>query len=183
MNGTCMRPFRETCSRDSDCASNHCVQGVCCNVACEGPCLACNLTGREGTCSPRPSGADCGQPTCAGGRVTGLKRCDTAGTCVDWGTVLCDPFTCDPTTQLCHTGCAGDSDCLPPSVCMGGSCGRRESPTCDDGNQCISGFCSRGICCDAACDDPCHTCSLSGSIGVCQLNPVGCGMASDGGLP
>src|SRR5262245_50873251 len=183
MNGSCFQPPREPCSRDQDCASNHCAQGVCCNTACDGICMACNLTGRQGSCTPRPSGTDCGQPTCTDGMVTGLKRCDTAGRCDAWAPELCAPFTCDPARQLCRTGCAGDSDCAATYTCVAGSCGRRESHTCDRADQCDSGFCSRGICCDAACDDPCHTCSLPGSIGVCQLNPVGCGMASDGGLP
>ena len=183
MNGSCRRPLEQPCLLDTECLTGHCVQGVCCNTACDGPCLACNLTGRAGTCTPLPSGTTCGQPTCAAGRVTGLKRCDTAANCVDWATETCDPFTCDPATQLCRTTCAADPDCVAPYVCTAGSCGRREGPTCDNGGQCNTGFCSRGICCDKACDDPCHTCSLPGSIGVCQFVPTGCGMGSDGGLP
>jgi MYXO-CTERM domain-containing protein len=30
-----------------------CVDGVCCNTACDGPNEVCNLPGREGTCLPR----------------------------------------------------------------------------------------------------------------------------------
>ena len=183
VNGSCMRPSRQTCSSDAECASNHCAQGVCCATACDGICMACNLAGYQGTCTPRPSGVDCGQPTCADGMSTGLKRCDTAGRCDDWAPEVCAPFNCDPLTQLCRDACASDQDCAPTYTCVAGSCGRRESRTCHKGQECDSGWCSRGVCCNAACDDPCHTCTLPGSIGVCQLNPVGCGMASDGGLP
>jgi len=34
------------------CLSMHCVDGVCCDTACDGPDQICNLPGREGTCLP-----------------------------------------------------------------------------------------------------------------------------------
>ena len=164
MNGSCIHPPRETCVRDQDCASNHCAQGACCNTACDGVCMACNLTGgREGSCSPRPSGTDCGHRRAPQGMATGLKRCDTAGTCVAWAPEVCAPFTCDPVTQLCRTGCAGDVDCAATYTCAAGSCGRRDSHTCDGApTSAIRAGARAAICCDAACDDPCHTCSLPG---------------------
>jgi hypothetical protein len=32
--------------------SGFCMQGVCCNTSCSGPCMSCNLPMRTGTCSP-----------------------------------------------------------------------------------------------------------------------------------
>ncbi|HEY7373426.1 MAG TPA: hypothetical protein VIF57_14800 [Polyangia bacterium] len=55
--GRChVRELTAACARNADCASGFCVAGLCCNTACDGPCLACNQPGREGTCSPRPDG-------------------------------------------------------------------------------------------------------------------------------
>jgi hypothetical protein len=183
LNGGCRTPSIIPCARNADCASGTCSGGVCCNVACDGPCLTCNLPGREGTCWPQPSGTDCGsQPTCLNGIASGIKRCDTAGHCDDWGPETCAPFTCNPATNLCRYTCASDGDCAPPSACVANSCGRRESRTCDSGGDCDSGFCSRGVCCDRRCDDPCHSCSVPGSVGTCVPIADDCG-PPDAGLP
>jgi hypothetical protein len=42
----------DPCSPDSPgtCGEYACVDGVCCESSCSGPCQACNLPGREGTC-------------------------------------------------------------------------------------------------------------------------------------
>ncbi|MGZ3451198.1 MAG: Kelch repeat-containing protein [Polyangiales bacterium] len=44
---------------------------------------------------------------------------------------------------------------------------------CTSGSQCQTGFCVDGICCDTACDAPCHSCALAGSPGICSLEPYG----------
>src|SRR5262249_14239416 len=33
---------------------------------------------------------------------------------------------------------------------------------CTSGSQCQTGFCVDGICCNTACDSPCHSCALAG---------------------
>ncbi|MDX2170042.1 MAG: hypothetical protein SF182_23430 [Deltaproteobacteria bacterium] len=45
------------CSTAIDCASDFCVDGVCCDSACDGAAESCNQRGREGTCSPLPAPA------------------------------------------------------------------------------------------------------------------------------
>ena len=51
--------------------------------------------------------------------------------------------------------------------------------------QCASGFCVEGFCCDQKCDSPCESCALPFSRGTCQLRegggPAGAGGAADGG--
>lgn len=42
----------EACTTSSQCASMFCVDGVCCDEACDGPNEVCNVPGREGTCLP-----------------------------------------------------------------------------------------------------------------------------------
>ena len=51
-------PDGDPCDRDAQCQSNECVDGVCCNVACDGLCEACDLAGSVGACAPHASGTD-----------------------------------------------------------------------------------------------------------------------------
>jgi hypothetical protein len=51
---TCL-PKAYACETDADCSTNFCVDGVCCESACDAPCRAClgSLTGQpHGTCAP-----------------------------------------------------------------------------------------------------------------------------------
>jgi hypothetical protein len=50
-------PEGGACNGPSDCASDYCVDGVCCDTACNGPAESCNQDGHEGTCSPLPAPA------------------------------------------------------------------------------------------------------------------------------
>jgi hypothetical protein len=34
-----------------DCTSTFCTDGLCCDIACDGMCLACNVEGSEGLCN------------------------------------------------------------------------------------------------------------------------------------
>jgi hypothetical protein len=113
------------CSNDSQCLSNHCVHGVCCDSACLAICRACDVAGSVGTCSPVPAGADphshcsaesplsCGRDgTCDGHGACRLYAESTpcsSGRCVSQkvlgGIRLCDgKGICQRETQL---------DCFP----------------------------------------------------------------------
>ena len=57
--GKCVkRATGAMCSTSSECASGHCVDGVCCATACSGDCMSCNLESSEGTCTPIERGQD-----------------------------------------------------------------------------------------------------------------------------
>ncbi len=53
-----------------------CVDGVCCDRPCQGPCEACNLPGNVGVCTPHAAGTDpeaeCGVCTCNGASACGV---------------------------------------------------------------------------------------------------------------
>lgn len=94
------------CEVDPQCASDHCIDGVCCNEACSDPCVTCALPGAEGTCSPAAPGTDphgdCGQ----GGPCDNV--CDATSACVSRVGEACAPTTCsaDHTEALEATLCA-----------------------------------------------------------------------------
>ena len=53
----------------------------------------------------------------------------------------------------------------PPLLAIGRPCG--------SGEQCASGFCAQGICCNAGCAGVCVACDLPGSEGTCAPVPAG----------
>ncbi len=59
----------------TDCANGLCVDGVCCESTCTGLCVSCGLAGTEGTCSPRPPGAD------PDAECPGNQSCNGSGSC------------------------------------------------------------------------------------------------------
>jgi hypothetical protein len=62
VNGRTCLPQSYVCETDAECSTNHCVDGVCCDTACDAPCQAClgSLTGRpHGTCAPATGDAQC----------------------------------------------------------------------------------------------------------------------------
>jgi hypothetical protein len=63
------------CTLGAECASGNCVDGVCCNSACGGTCMACNLAGSQGTCSNVPDNTD------PANECVGATSCNGAGAC------------------------------------------------------------------------------------------------------
>src|SRR6516162_9352217 len=62
-DGGAKKAAGQHCACASDCASGYCVDGFCCNEACASGCRTCALTGSEGTCVSRVSGADPRHPS------------------------------------------------------------------------------------------------------------------------
>ncbi len=63
-NGTCGNG--SACKLGTDCGSGFCVEGVCCNGACDKGCGTCLATGSVGLCRPKPKGQACGAFLCNG---------------------------------------------------------------------------------------------------------------------
>jgi MYXO-CTERM domain-containing protein len=118
----------EACADFKECTSGHCIEGICCDAACDGVCESCLATrtgGSDGTCAPVSEGTDpdnecldSGAGSCAD---NGL--CDGAGACQEYG----QPQGCDPAP-------------------------------CTAGEECLSGFCADGICCAGPCEGECRSC-------------------------
>ena len=103
-----------------ECATSHCVDGYCCNQACEEQCNACDAENELGTCYPilgKPHGSRTG-PACLPSAT-----CSNAQTLVSTSSaaVNCSPFKC--AGAACLTVCHSVDDCAPPYVCgAAGSC-------------------------------------------------------------
>ena len=65
----------QACNADLECGSGRCVDGVCCNSACDGACEACNLAGTEGTCTTEPDGSSCDGGACSSGQCSACDVC------------------------------------------------------------------------------------------------------------
>jgi hypothetical protein len=57
-NGACGVLNPQPCQ--SGCLSGFCPNGVCCDTACVGPCVSCELPGKIGSCTPVPNPPDAG---------------------------------------------------------------------------------------------------------------------------
>ncbi len=152
---------------DSECFSNWCVDGFCCNSACDKPCDICDDPGQEGTCillSPGEEG-DC--PVC--------QECDGDGSCTSTGELIEGDIIGEDTAgvnthfgqcKYCLNGnpavvicgeetygesCSGFSVCDYTATCVikafgGKECKRGDCDLCDGGSDCD--FCFFGYCCD-----------------------------------
>ncbi len=169
----------QPCRGEEDCATGHCVDGVCCATACGGgvttDCVACSVAAgstTDGSCEPVADGASCDDLDAC----TGTDSCD-AGACVGADPVVCtalddchDVGTCDPETGVCS------HPHLP------------DGAPCDDGDGCTqTDACDDGVCVGAdpvvcAALDDCHlpgTCN--GETGLCNHPHEADGASCDDG--
>ncbi len=153
-----------TCKGPGECSSNFCVDGVCCESACTGPCVACSnaKTGQgDGNCRAEPAGqdydGDCPTTPMNSCGSTG-QGCNGSGQCKKWaaGTVCDSTVTCDASFSSVIPGkiCNGSGTCqaAPGQSCNGFLCSTNASgascgTTCTDDSSCVSGgFCSAAAC-------------------------------------
>ena len=187
------------CVFPDDCASQTCDAGTC--IACPND-VPCELLGElycaaDGTCQPRlmqgedcPIANACLSGFCADGKCCDAAcdapcdRCDQpAGTCTISGAGTadpsCGPYLCDGATTDCPTTCGGDADCVANgycdvdnSVCVAAQ--KANGETCMFPNECQSGFCVDGFCCNVAgCAGDCNSCGVPGLQGQCAPQQVG----------
>lgn len=143
--GACLPSDGQTCRKDSECASGHCVEGLCCDQACDGVCQACtrgvcrfvtdaeargacpgsgacasHCDGKQADCSPIPEGRDCG--TSCEDAVLSVKACDARGACRSRAPQECaDHLLCQDETS-CLERCASSDDCSQGFECRSGAC-------------------------------------------------------------
>jgi hypothetical protein len=97
--GACRTARGQRCTEAVACASGFCVDGVCCDSACGGPCRRCG----DGTCTAIVGAVD--PRSCTDGRI-----CDARGECLKANGRPC------ASAQECASGSGADG------VCCGSSC-------------------------------------------------------------
>jgi MYXO-CTERM domain-containing protein len=126
------------CTENAACASNLCVDGVCCSTSCNAgsttDCQACSVAAGgtlDGTCTAIPGPRACDD----GSLCTSSDSCQS-GVCVGTPSVTCtaldvchDAGTCVPATGLCPnpirangTNCNDGNACTQTDSCNGGVC-------------------------------------------------------------
>lgn len=191
----------EACTLDAACSTGHCVDGVCCEDACEDTCHTCADPKTNGYCvavAPfQPDPGTCEAPQACDGMGAckgGLGQpCVTTGdcaarSCVDQ--VCCDASTCGA-CERCNApgqlgscvpvspGASDPDSCAAPKTCEGPvseplSCLSPNGAACaPPGEVCKSGNCVDGFCCESTCTEACKSCGVPGSEGYCSLVPFG----------
>lgn len=216
------------CASPDDCASQLCIDGVCCQSVCDGLCESCAIQGQEGSCQPYPDQTDpegecdpcmacngegvctaiakgqdpkedceeeascgdngtcngtgacdlwgtereCGASLCLEAVWTLPDHCDGLGNCVDGGIQNCAPYACSG--NACADTCTLDSDCTTDAYCQETMCVPQKALAgyCEGDNECLSGFCADGTCCETACAGTCQVCNRVGLEGVCSFIPL-----------
>lgn len=144
------------CRYATECASGHCVDGVCCATACDVPCMSCDHPGKAGRCLPVPDGTADVNDLCHAG--TGLCA-DTglcqAGLCVKpaAGTV-CATATCSGSVLSQTAVCNGAGQCQAASTrdcapfrCVPAGGGAACLEACSGDADCVApAICRSGSC-------------------------------------
>jgi MYXO-CTERM domain-containing protein len=172
-----------TCTTDSECATAHCSDGVCCDTACNSPCDVCSKclgASADGTCTTAPEGTPGNAASNSTCTAPATSCCQLGKSC---STSPAGIYLCDGTNVTCPGTCANDKDCAIGYYCSsGGTCtaALAQGTKCDEPTQCKSapcaicttGNCVDGYCCDKGCGGTCRSCGITGSTGTCS-NVVG----------
>jgi len=146
VNNTCgPKQDGQICTGDAECQHNHCVDGVCCDQACTGPCRSCGLAASMGRCTPIAAGSADPRGMCkmmAQSTCSTNGKCDGGGNCQSWpvGT-LCADETCSANVYKAPSTCNATGQCVAPDllpcspyVCNGSRCFN----ACTNNTQCLT---------------------------------------------
>jgi len=156
--GTCNQqqtpqPNGTVCVTGAQCASNYCVDGLCCDTACAGSCQACTAakkgSGADGTCGNIGYDRD-PDDECYGGGCSGTGSCKyynglpcaAGGDCLS--NYCVDGFCCN---NVCTGACAACSTAKKGSG-FNGVCGLIAANT-DPDNECTNGECTGSGSCNS----------------------------------
>ena len=177
-NGKCSKGNGVPCAGGTGCGTGECVDGVCCEAACQQQCYACNIKGHEGTCWPVPrNGVDPGASTpchkgmaCdgSGDCLPGLGQpCTSDSKCASDGCkdgVCCDT-ACDKICESCSLkSSTGTCTAIPAKVDPDGECIGKEPScggVCSGARQCIFPNIGKG----------CGLCKACDGTGQCSMMP------------
>jgi hypothetical protein len=141
------------------------------------PVATCGLTGScsgQRSCARYAQGVPCADPECVGDWAYGSFVCDGNGRCLADREDFCPPYRCDEASGACLTACNTPADCVPNHECgPGGQCLAIQGQPCGADSDCLSGFCSHGVCCESRCHGVCERCDLAARLGYCDPLPQG----------
>jgi len=161
------------CALGPECQSGFCVDGVCCQEACDGVCEVC--AGPTGACTGIEAGAPdsaCGEAgrSCVGRGACLLPLGGECSTAADCGSGACVAAAFGGASLLCCEAqcavgqvCTGDGRCVEPVDDLGQAC---QGP-----GDCALGSCVDGVCCDSGCQGVCERCDAPGEVGRCVADP------------
>jgi hypothetical protein len=143
-----------SCQTNTECLSDKCVDGFCCNSPCNGACEACNLTGKQGECTAVAKGVNDPHAIC---KKEDIATCKTTGTCdgnracaVYEANAVCKASTCTVNTFAGASKCDGAGNCVAgsTSLCAPFACAATACvQTCKADNECVGGnLCINGSC-------------------------------------
>ena len=153
--GKCAKRHRngEACNAPGECGSSYCVDGVCCDRACNGQCEACDVPPSPGTCTAAKGPPHGVRPACASVDPECAGTCDGVkgdGCTYPGVATVCSAASCATGVAKLARTCAGDGSCAPlqeqlcaPQVCSGTRCG---GGCATDANCGAGKFCSGGVC-------------------------------------
>ena len=158
--GTCKgkQPNGDACSAGTQCQSGFCVDGYCCDSACNGQCSACDVAPNQGTCSPATGKPHGTRPACKGEGTACEGSCDgvNPAACEYPGSGTACGTSCTGGSET-PSFCAGNGTCEPgtakscaPYVCAADKCGT----SCGKDSDCASGY----VCA------PDKTCTPAGNV-------------------
>ena len=181
----------ETCNVDGECADGHCWResktaptGMCCDRECGDICSSCLQTKKadgsaNGICSVVLDGTSV-QQQCQNDVAFDLK-CQ-AGQVTTTNVEKCEPYVC-LSAAACRVACTQDVHCderywcgkppLKPADPVDCQEDLQNGAACTRTEQCASGFCIDGVCCNNACGELCQACDVAGFIGSCVQVPSG----------
>ena len=178
-NGVCQPKKAQgaTCGQTAECNVGSCVDGVCCESACTGPCLSCALTATLGLCRPIVSRDDTNLVACPGtcdaGGLCKSKRAQscttTAGGCVA-GTFCADGFCCD---RACTGSCEICS--TTPGTCSFLQGAPHAGRTCPGTTPCTGSCSGSAAACTSFPTTNCRAASCANGTGTMAANCDGAG--------
>ena len=106
--------------------------------------------------------AECASGSCVDEVCCSSSMCGACQSC----DVPDNPGVCAPLPPFAEdTG----SGCAAPNACDGaGHCLASNGQRCASGGECVSSFCTDGVCCGTQCDGQCFSCGLPGLEGTCS---------------
>jgi hypothetical protein len=114
-------------------------------------------------CNGCGNGDSCNGPSdCASGFCIDGVCCDMACTGLCESCVMSQTGVADGSCADVAAGTDPENECSGVQVCDSGVCvGQANGASCGGPTDCMSGFCTDGVCCDMLCDGLCVACDTS----------------------